>query len=403
MNVFKFNKTITLSNLILGIYAFSVIAFEDGNVLVKLSRILIFLTFLLVFIKRKKIYLNLYVFWLIIFTLYSYMSIEWAESSRFSINMANTILINLICMYSCFYLINFKKEKINLILVIFMIAPIFLASRAYILGGILVFIDTRGVANISANTVGMVSAIAAGFALYYKKNILNTSKKFLDIVIIINIINTVLSGSRKALIWLIIPILFQFIFSNRKFYNIFIKIIISIMALILVWILIMNVQILYDHIGCRIETMIYGMFGSNIIDDSTKTRMRLIQWGFQWYKQRKWCGYGIDNYRIVLTQWHPDYPLSYYAHNNFIEILVDLGIIGFTIYYSIYVVIIYRFMKNIKQGDSESVFFLGLIISLIITEYGLVSYFDKYFQFLVMIFYVVSVRRDVIYEKKHIE
>lgn len=124
-------------------------------------------------------------------------------------------------------------------------------------------------------------------------------------------------------------------------------------------------------------------------DASSMTRFRLIAWGMEWFREKPWTGHGMDNYRMVLHQYHPDYPLSYYAHNNYVELLVDGGIIGLILYYWNYVAVFIRGIKYRKNIEKNDMVFIGMLLALMINEYGLVSYYDKYIQILFALIWVV--------------
>lgn len=76
-----------------------------------------------------------------------------------------------------------------------------------------------------------------------------------------------------------------------------------------------------------------------------------------------------------------------YSHNNFIEIAVGMGIIGFISYYWIYVYLILKYMKTFIQKRTSflvSVLFI-LFILYFVTQVGLVTY-DSLIQWLLILF-----------------
>lgn len=68
---------------------------------------------------------------------------------------------------------------------------------------------------------------------------------------------------------------------------------------------------------------------------------------------------------------------KYYLHNNYVEKLACLGLVGIVIYYSIFIYALYYLLKNIKYRDSEYNICLILLIINLIIDYGVVSYYDK--------------------------
>ncbi len=93
-----------------------------------------------------------------------------------------------------------------------------------------------------------------------------------------------------------------------------------------------------------------------------------------------WFGYGIDNYRFVLYSYHSNWSLAYYAHNNYVELLVDVGLIGTIVYYFNYVCMLVSSAENVRKITKQELLFIGILVAIMISEYGLVTYYDKYIQ-----------------------
>lgn len=102
-------------------------------------------------------------------------------------------------------------------------------------------------------------------------------------------------------------------------------------------------------IGFRLEGMFNGFFGNEEeMDGSTYTRIQLVDFGKEIFAQRPWLGYGVCNFRAVYLSYFPGRH-ALYAHNNYIELLVDLGIVGLVLYYIFYIYLIVRLFKIAKK------------------------------------------------------
>ena len=77
-----------------------------------------------------------------------------------------------------------------------------------------------------------------------------------------------------------------------------------------------------------------------------------------------------------------------YAHNNYIELLVDIGIVGIVIYYLLYLKIIWNGVIASIKVDKKNFILLGLMISFLVCEYGLVTYCEAVFQLILMILFL---------------
>ena len=137
--------------------------------------------------------------------------------------------------------------------------------------------------------------------------------------------------------------------------------------------LLMNVDALYNAIGWRIEGAL-ALFGKKgKADSSALLRAEYIYVGMKAWKKSAVLGYGLDNFRIINL--HATGHLTY-SHNNFIEILVGVGAIGFLIYYSYYIKLLFEYIKiYLKHCASQ---FLNVVaicfVLLFIMHFAVVSY-----------------------------
>ena len=384
---------ISLIDAIIAIYIFAAVVTVEGSIVMKLMRVVLFSTALVLTIRNKKIIFDGYVKWLIIFVLLSLCSVNWAMNKSIAFDMSKTLFLNLLCMYSISYLISLKAERLLLILNCFVVFPLILEIQVIIKGGVFAFLHSRDAGGINGNTVGICAAFGACFALwfYFEKR-----RKMHLFLCLINIVITVLSSSRKSIVCFVIPLLFMAFYQKNK--DVLKKLLKFATVLILVVIgivLLFKVPILYNTVGNRIEPLLLSILGTeSTMDASATTRLNLINWGIEWFKQKMLLGYGIDNYRIVLHYFHSDYPLAFYAHNNYVELLVDLGIVGIITYYFIYVKCLYFSIKKRTILSRIQMLFVGVVISLLISEYGLVSYYDKYTQIILLLSWIVIVKRQ---------
>jgi O-antigen ligase len=157
----------------------------------------------------------------------------------------------------------------------------------------------------------------------------------------------------------------------------------------------MKIPTLYDILGNRIETMINGLSGEGDVDASTSLRLKMINWGLEWFQEKPWMGYGLNAYKTLLGTKNTSFGTAgVYAHNNYIELMVDIGIIGVIIYYYIYVYMIGKSFRNIKNRNAALIFAFGILIACIINEYGHVVYYDKFEQLLLILIYIIIENED---------
>ena len=75
----------------------------------------------------------------------------------------------------------------------------------------------------------------------------------------------------------------------------------------------------------------------------------MIQYGMDYFKERPLLGHGIENFRYLYAQ---EVGKETYSHNNYIELLVNNGIVGLLLYYSFYISVILK--ANDRRRKSKS-------------------------------------------------
>ena len=386
------NRKINLVNIALIMYIFSIIVFNEGTFILKIIKILFVGISILHMFFKKKLYIDKYIIWMIAFISFCTLSLRWSMSIDNAKAVLSTLILNDICIFFIANLIYDDKKRITLIINSIIFSSIIMGLKVAIEFGPLVFVNgSRGATGelMSANTIGMIAAIAGVFCVYKIKNE-KTNKGLYIIACVLNIIILLLSASRKALLFLLIPIMIYYIFSSKNIINTLRKIIVSFIISIIAFGAIMKVPVLYNTIGNRIETMIYGFLGYGETDASTSLRLRMIAFGIEWFQEKPYLGYGINNYKTLLGKENTSFGREgVYAHNNYIELLVDIGIIGTILYYYIYITILNKGIKNSKKLSALQIVMLGIFISCIINEYGNVSYYGKFDQLILLLSWII--------------
>lgn len=108
-------------------------------------------------------------------------------------------------------------------------------------------------------------------------------------------------------------------------------------------------------------------------EGSTEMRFFYINKGIKIWLERPFVGVGLDNF----SHYHHTY-----AHNNYVEILATLGLIGFILLYSFYYNIFLSFL-HVKDLVFKVTGIFSLLIFLIM-DFGTVSYYNAiYLMFLI--------------------
>ena len=242
---------------------------------------------------------------------------------------------------------------------------------------------------INANTLGMCIAYAIVGNVYF---ILKKKLKWWSILSFPSIVVLIATGSRKALFIAFVGSLLLIMELNRKKDSRMLKILRNILILAIFIFIITELAntAAFIGVGERIRQLLSGLFGTGGGDNSTIIRLRLISIGVDIFKKHPFLGIGIDNAKFVAG---PMFGLeTYYLHNNYIELLADVGIIGFAIYYSVYIVLLVKYIKNRDFDSPEYCFCLTLLVFMLVMDFGMVSFQSKETYFFLLVIFMESER-----------
>lgn len=191
----------------------------------------------------------------------------------------------------------------------------------------------------NGNDVGLKCAIFMLLALFF----LDTDKRWpvrlmLIAACALALVLLYFTASREAVLIVVLGCSMYYYLKhpNKRVRNL----LVIIAGVYIAYMLAMNVPALYNSIGWRIEGAIAVVTGSGAADSSALLRSRYIEVGLEAFKKAPIFGYGIDNYRFINLR---ETGHLTYSHNNFIDILVGVGAVGFLIYYYYYVELVVSF------------------------------------------------------------
>lgn len=339
--------------------------------------------------ERFRVTLSSFSIWLLSFITLGMMSLVWS----ISISTGFVVIKNLIVLFALFFFIQLSIDcgyDINTMLKCYFIATIINAIYVFLnidieqLGEVQV--GTGLLDGWNGNGIGFMMSQGALIGVY----LLGQYKDVINRILLVSGITalvalTMYTGSRTAFVLLVCGIVLYFWLKkpSKLLRNIFITAVLIYIA----FYLIMNVEAFYNVLGSRFEGLFALFSGNGKVDGSSNVRNIFIQNGKIWFKENPILGYGINNYKELNKQATGRFT---YAHNTFIEIAVDLGIVGLALYYFAYLYIAIRLVKKVKNNPTNA-FVLSSILASLISHYGNVSYYDFYQNMLLMLgFYFAS-------------
>lgn len=178
-----------------------------------------------------------------------------------------------------------------------------------------------------------------------------------------------LSGTRKAVILLAVAVLLYYCFKYPKRLPKYVAAF-GVLCLLL-WLLCTRVNVLYETIGQRMEALFRYLSGGEG-DNSILSRADFAELGMRHFRRRPWIGNGINCFHTLPG------AFDTYSHNNFVELLFSVGVIGFAVYYLMYAILIIQSVRLWFQTRNENALFaLCLSVSALAIEYAIVSYYSR--------------------------
>lgn len=375
----------------------------------------IFIFFSLFYLKQNrstKKY-NQYLLFSTLFLLFSYLSILWSKSESFALDSLKSITQIYIIANMLYLIINNDQEYSFLkkcfiiagwILLIYILIVTSNSEWKAIFSPNVNLSSSKGRLGPSigmhANMCGCVLSIFSIFAL---DNIYRKKSFFSLLQLVLFVFCLMLTKSRSSIL---ITILGFFIYFSLKS-SVNIKKILETIFIIIIGLFAIKMSLknefLYSLYGDRIESLLKVTSDINSTDDSTLGRIRLIKKSIEIFKLHPLIGVGIGNFSLYNVG--TGGVNGYYAHNNYLELLADLGIIGFLLYYLPYIICLYKLKRtlNIVKLENERRDYILLIVLLLmrlVLDISQVSYlYDSSQIILVLSFIKIKISNQILEEK----
>lgn len=329
--------------------------------------------------------------WLfILFVIYAGLSLLWAKYDK---NQSLSFLLMMIVFIILSCNVFRTKEDVEFLIKANIWAGVILSIYAPFTYGFNNYINAMisgmrmGSEVGGANTVGICTAMSLVMALGYylfKRN-------KLYIAAMAPMVFTCFStGSRMALITVIAGVLIMFFIyynmTNRNKLGSFFKIVFfSIVILVAGYYLLKSIPA-FNRLYVRFDELIQVLLGNKASTDGIGTnriRTVLINTGLNAFKENPIFGIGYNNGRYLMSGYRGN--ATYSLHNNFVDILCGGGIIGFTIYYSLFIALIISLLKRIKlKSWVAGIALATLILNLISHMSGIFHVLKFYYPWLII-------------------
>lgn len=391
-------KNNKIYSIAIGFYILMTLVANDlliPSSLCKLSIIfLIIATIIYITCKNKLILIARkynFFWWYLIFVVFSITAMLYSPDKSFLNDSSYLLYITLIILF-CFCTLIDSFEKIIIVMRSYEWGSALLFFILYYTNNL--FTDERigGSFTGNSNTFALFMMVAFFFTswlfLYYEKN--KYKRIITGMIMIMDLITVLLSGARKSVIACMIYIVILFLYKqDKKGRRHFIRNIILIaLVLFYVWKLMLNNPYLYNVVGNRMESLINQLLGNQVLIKGSSSYLREEYRHaaiLGWMKSPIW-GHGYDSFHFynAIVNGH-----NVYSHNNYTELLYNLGVIGFAVYYFEYLRLILLGFKS-KDTSTKAITIAGMI-GILLTEYGQVDYNASIIMIFLFVLYKLSI------------
>lgn len=365
--------------------SYNIFSYKSNTVIISEIILICFLALVGVYILiNKSIHIGIFSILLLLYLIWSSITNFWAINQQ--VALVRLITIFQLSIVS-FFIYNYfdSKEKISKAIYYITLSYTILAIYTiykYGLGNILSGdISQRIGSDISQeNVLGMALALGA-ILCFYRSFYL--SKKIYYLPSMLLFILSSFTGSRKALIIVVLGSVFLVTLKNgtKKMF----KTTVGIIIIMIILFLILNIPA-FDMVLQRFS----GLIGGEKMDASSVERINMIKDGWMFFLKKPIIGYGLDCFR--------DLGYGTYSHNNYIEILINGGVISFILFYNIYLYCILKLIKQMRKRDKIATILIILIFMQLIRDFAEVSYYSKilYINFAIYFAYIdVMKNKDI--------
>lgn len=339
--------------------------------------------------KHGKICFSQHTKWYIAFMALSFFSMLYSPGGIQLFSGKFYLMIVACCI--CFFMQEFidTTEAIEGLAWTFSVASTVLIISLYITGNLSGTVNNRLGSDLmgNANTFASMIMIAVFFQLWlliYCDNKI-FKKMFILISVLANLYGLALSAGRK---FFVIPFVFMYVLlllkQDKNGKKHMVKYTLTMVTIVLLaYNMIMNVSVLYDAIGYRMEIFMKSVEGvSYTANNSVEVRPMLMKMAIDGWTKRPIWGYGFDSFKYLATN---VLGISWYSHCNYTEMLYNGGIIMFAFYNWIYLKLFINILRNKCVNIKYKSFAIAILICMLIYDYSAVNYEDTLAQMLIAV------------------
>ena len=344
-----------------------------------------------------------YIGYTVIFLLWGYVSFLWTYDEAVSASyLSQTVKVAALAILLTLLLNNLERVKFSLLwfcigCIIFALLYLNHVDIATLAAG---RIRAESISGNSLPNYNLVSMYAAFAGVYFMGRIVGntyekkSAKVVFAIFMILAAVSVFIFGSRKSILMLILGFGY-FVVGSGKINSRIKLILIGVLALIVAAIVLPDEYV--DYVLSRFG----GLFESKSsrLEAGDKERVDLLEYGLRFIEESPLLGHGYYSFAPMYASYRGAFL---YAHNNYIELIADLGIVGlFIFYYPVYAV----FKIGLKYRRYSSFISVAFVLNLlnIFGGFFIVTFIDRTIWILMAILWVgVKLNKNCYRRQNHI-
>lgn len=288
----------------------------------------------------------------------------------------NNVIQNILFIYICCTYIN-NRYKFFQFLKIFSLSTLYFAVVVILTSPFSTWGTTNfgGITQMQRNTIGYVLGVGCVLFIFWG---LQEKRRIFFFCAAICACVTVLSGSRKGIVQLIIPIVLYVILQDSTRKKVKMMLAVFLLMSIIVFVCI-NSPLFMDMYGDRF----WEMFAENTNDNSVIARSSLSTLGISLFLKAPLFGYGLGaSYKLTSLY---GFGVVNYFHNNYVELLVCGGIIGFLLYTWKFIKAGFLSYKNRHNGNLPKMIIILVVVYFVVGLGQVTLYYATFYPVFVII------------------
>jgi O-antigen ligase len=330
-------------------------------------------------LKRSKI-TTAFVGWSLAFIFLSAISVLYANNFAIAFNRLKSAIQVLVFANLVLPYVRESEKAYHNFMVIFLAACVPLLLRLLLSTSFKILFSARlgYTIDVNPNTVGYIISNARLVAIYL---FINQKKPIFLLYLIISLIFAIFSGSRKIFLLLGVGMIMLALLHQKTLRRGIIASIICLLIIVVGVFSTIHIDILRMALGEKFLNMIASLRGSTI-DGSTTERIGMIISGLSMFRQKPIFGWGLGAFTYLGG-------FETYSHNNYVELLVAVGLVGTLVYYSLCFSIVIQGLKRFFRFEKKGPYVLSTAImtAMLFDQVARVTYTEEFSNILIAMCY----------------